>query len=80
MRVGRALSETKYADEVEIILLKMIQDSNLDDFNRLICYYIFKNYIVHLEDKERQSINIEKLQVAERTLPAYLLSAIKNDD
>jgi hypothetical protein len=79
-RVGRALSETKYSEEVESLLLKMIQDANLDDFNRYICYYIYKNYTFNIQDKDKQKLCSTKLEKATITMPDYIKDALKNND
>ncbi len=78
-RIGRALAETKYAEQVQTQLLEMIKDPKLDDFNRYICFYVFKNYIYHLEDKEKQRIQSEKLEIARQSLPEYIADALKNN-
>ncbi|HEY0261567.1 MAG TPA: hypothetical protein VGB95_00970, partial [Chitinophagales bacterium] len=71
-RTGRALSETNNASEIEAKMLQMISDNKLDDYNRLLIYYLFLNYNYHLEDKEKQSVNKDKLKTAVKTLPEYL--------
>lgn len=72
-RIGRALAESAYSDELERRLLNAISDSELDDFNRLIFYYLFKNYNYNLADQNKQLINNQKLQLAVKTLPDYLV-------
>jgi hypothetical protein len=44
-RIGRALAETRYAQQVEDLLFKMVQYPQLDDFNRYLCFYLFSNYV-----------------------------------
>lgn len=70
--VSRALSEIKNNDEVEIKLLSMIEDQELDDFNRMIICLLFKNYNCLLKDSQRQEENQKKYFNALSTLPGTL--------
>ena len=54
----------------------MISDNLLDDYNRIIFYYLFLNYNYNLENKERQAENKIKLKTAINTLPEYLATKI----
>lgn len=76
MRIGRALSETSQPAEVENKLLQMISDKHLDDYNRILMYYVFTNYNKRLKDKVRKTQNDEKLLVAVKALPNYLAQKI----
>ena len=76
-RLGRALSETKYADEIETRMLSMIQDDQLDDYNRVMMYYLFLNYNHHIEEKSKRQENTDKLNNALTEIPAYLASRMK---
>lgn len=75
-RLGRALSETNKSEEIETKMLQMISDNQLDDYNRIIIYYLFLNYNYNLENKERQAENKVKLKKAVSTLPEYLATKI----
>jgi hypothetical protein len=75
-RLGRALAETNKSDEIERKILQMISDNLLDDYNRIIFYYLFLNYNYNLENKERQAENKIKLKTAINTLPEYLATKI----
>ncbi len=70
--VSRALSEIKNKDEVENKLLSMIQDQELDDFNRTIICSLFKNYNCLLKDLNRQGKNQKKYFKALSILPGTL--------
>ncbi|GGD30642.1 hypothetical protein [Flavobacterium orientale] len=70
-RVGRALSETKNRDEIENAMLAIIADTELDYFNRLLFYFLFKNYNYHIEDETIKKVSNEKLVAAVATLPDY---------
>jgi len=71
-RIGRALSETNKSNEMEIKMFEMIADTQLDDYNRILMYYLFLNYNHNIEDKEKQAENNQKLLVAVKALPTYL--------
>jgi hypothetical protein len=71
-RIGRALSETKDPQRLEERLVKMIGDSELDLFNRLLMAYIFRNYNYHLTDEKRKADNITILRNAVATMPHEL--------
>jgi hypothetical protein len=76
-RLGRALAETNKSGEIETKMLQMISDDQLDDYNRIIIYYLFMNYNHNVENKERQSANKEKLKTAVSALPGYLAKKIR---
>lgn len=76
-RTGRALSESSNKDEIESILLNMIADNELDDYNRVLMYFLFDNYNYYIEDKIVQKENYDKLKVAVTKLPDYISSKIE---
>lgn len=75
-RIGRALAETNNPNAAETKMLDMIEDNELDTYNRILIYYLFTHYNFNLEDKERQSTNEEKLKKAVTNLPSYISSRI----
>jgi len=75
-RLGRALAETNKSGEIETKMLQMISDNQLDDYNRILIYYLFLNYNYNLENKERQVENKQKLKTAINTLPGYLATKV----
>jgi len=75
-RLGRALSETKDRTIIEDKMLSTIADSNLDDYNRMLIYYLYLNYNGNLSDKTLQKANSKKLDLAVKTLPNYLASKL----
>jgi hypothetical protein len=75
-RLGRALAETNKSAEIETKMLQMISDNQLDDFNRIVIYYLFQNYNYNLDNKERQAENKVKLKKAVSALPEYLATKI----
>lgn len=76
-RLGRALSETANASEIENKLLEMIADNQLDDYNRVLMYYLFVNYNHYLEDKTRKTENETRLKTAVAKMPEYIASKIE---
>jgi hypothetical protein len=76
-RLGRALAETKYAKEIENKMINMIADPKLDDFNRVVIYYLFVNYNYNLEQKQQQEENKIRLANAVKTMPAYLATRLE---
>jgi hypothetical protein len=78
-RLGRALSETNKSTEIESKMLQMVSDNKLDDYNRILIYYLFLNYNNNLDDQQKQIINKEKLMKAVKTLPEYLATKITKE-
>ena len=75
-RVGRALSESSNPELVETSILSMIADKELDDYNRILMYYLFDNYNYNLTDENIKKQNQSKLQVAVSSMPNYISSRI----
>ncbi|MDF2449985.1 MAG: hypothetical protein K0R26_2489 [Bacteroidota bacterium] len=76
-RLGRAISESNNKPEFEKEILTMVEDDQLDDFNRVLAYFLFISYNNYLEDKNEQERNIEKLNQSVAKLPAYIKEKIK---
>jgi hypothetical protein len=57
----------------------MIRDNGLDDYNRLVQHFLFLNYTYHLLEKESRVAGIQRLEEADKTLPAYLAGRLKID-
>jgi hypothetical protein len=75
-RVGRALSESGNRILVETSLLDMISDNDLDDYNRVLMYYLFENYNYSLTDENAKKDNQSKLKIAVANMPDYISSKI----
>jgi hypothetical protein len=76
-RIGRALSESNNKEQFEHKMVALIQDNALDDYNRIIAYFLFDNYLYHLSDtteKEQAEIILKK---AVESLPIYLSKRIQ---
>lgn len=71
-RIGRALAETKYRKQVEQGMYDIITDSNVDDYNRVLFYFLFLNYFEYSKSNKIKNVNNNKLIVAYNTLPSYI--------
>jgi hypothetical protein len=70
-RVGRALSETKNREEMEEAMLAIISDKELDNYNRLLFYFLFRNYNYNIKDETIKKENSDKLALATNTLLSF---------
>ncbi|WP_353778328.1 hypothetical protein [Winogradskyella sp. 3972H.M.0a.05] len=70
-RLGRALSETENKAEFEKKALNMIMDSELDDLNRIMIFYLIHNYMYYLTDEDHKQALKNKLETTEKSLPKY---------
>lgn len=75
-RTGRALAETENRELIENAMLRMIEDDQLDDYNRALIYFLFLNYNHNLQDESIQEENITKLKLSVDYLPSYMSSQI----
>ncbi len=78
-RLGRALAETKYREEFETHMSRMICDPELDTFNRMLIFYLYKTYADHLNDEDIQKAARQRLKTTMAGLPATLLKGINDD-
>lgn len=78
-RLGRALSETKHAQELEKKMLDMIADNQLDDYNRIIIYYLFRNYNHYLKDEVKKQDNEDILKTTIEKIPSNLFASLKTE-
>ncbi len=71
-RLGRALSETRFQTEMEDIMFDMMQNSKLDAYNRMIIYFLFRNYNYFLKENAPEHVeeNRQKFEKMVLTLPA----------
>ncbi len=72
-RMGRALSEYSKPEALERRLLTMIRDKELDNYNRVLMYYLFLNYNHYLKDEDRKSANQERLMMALDSFPENII-------
>jgi len=71
-RIGRALSDSKEPKEVEFKLIEIIKDDSLDDFNRMVFYYIYTHFNYNSHKESEEEIVKKKNRVANNFLPKYL--------
>ena len=71
-RVGRALSESEKALEVEKLILEMIMDEELDDYNRILAFFLFSNYNSWTKDEAIKQRNLERLKLAAAFFPSRI--------
>lgn len=71
-RLGRAISESKQKEDFEKDMLSMMADPGLDDYNRAITYFLYRNYLSHLYSGKNHTEKNQKLKAAMANLPAYL--------
>ncbi|MGV0751439.1 hypothetical protein [Empedobacter brevis] len=79
-RIGRALAETKNRNEIEEAILSAVSDKKLDDYNRLLFYFLFRNYNHYIQEEELKKTNEEKLFLAMHTLPDYYTTELLKDE
>ncbi|WP_111683568.1 hypothetical protein [Winogradskyella tangerina] len=73
-RIGRAIADAEDKASIERKLISLISDSELDDYNRYLMYWLYANYLYYLNEdpKDTSEIN-EKLKIAKDSLPDYLV-------
>lgn len=74
-RLGRSLAETNNKEIVEKELFALMNDKELDLYNRLIVYFILDHYIHNL--KAEKELKTQKLKLAVKKLPSYISEKIK---
>ena len=78
-RVGRALAETGDKRSVESALSSAMGDAQLDDFNRVLAFYLFHSYVHYLIDESEKLAASEKLTHAIEKLPTYLQEKVSTE-
>jgi hypothetical protein len=68
-RTARALAESSQKTEVETRLLEMIQDDQLDLYNRMIMAYLYIFYSQYLNEPNHYLANKAKFKQAIRSFP-----------
>jgi len=79
-RLGRSISESQNKANFDIQILSMIEDDTLDDFNRVLAYFLFLNSNSYLENNKEKQDNLEKLKLSVNKLPEYLKRRIAIGD
>ncbi|MFN3530145.1 MAG: hypothetical protein ACK417_09535 [Bacteroidia bacterium] len=68
-RLGRALAESSKRASLEEAMFTAIADSALDDYNRLLIFYLFKNYVHYTDDEVNKQQSRRSLAEALGSLP-----------
>ncbi|MBB4805721.1 hypothetical protein HNP38_000993 [Chryseobacterium defluvii] len=76
-RLGRAISESKDREKFLSQMLSMIRDEDLDDYNRVLSYFLYINCNHYIENEREKKINKLNLNDAVKKLPQYLSEKIK---
>lgn len=76
-RLGRAISESNQKDDFEKEMLSMMADPELDDYNRVVSYFLYNSYLSYLYSGKDNTEKNQKLKAAIACLPAYLKESIK---
>ncbi len=79
-RLGRAISESKNKQEFENQILGMVEDAKLDDYNRVVAYFLYISYTNYLNDKTERDENRKKIKISTSKLPTYLKEKLKIDE
>lgn len=75
-RLGRAISESRNKADFKREILSMVEDKDLDNYNRVLAYFLFLNYNHYIDDKTEQDANSKLLEESVRKLPSYLRDRI----
>jgi hypothetical protein len=79
-RTGRALAESAHLDEMEKMMTAAMADSQLDDYNRMRVFYLYRSCLYYVTDSVLQAASIKRFKTAVSTLPPYLSFKIKIND
>ncbi|MFY0644131.1 MAG: hypothetical protein JXR19_06670 [Bacteroidia bacterium] len=73
-RIGRAIADSEQSEILGTQILSMIEDDLLDDYNRVIMYYVYSSYCAHIDDKNIRETKLELLAQSVESLPEYLIN------
>lgn len=76
-RIGRSLAEAKDSAAIENEMLAMMADNSLDDYNRVLVYWLYRNYNRNIENEKLRETNDSKLKDVVAVMPAYLSKTAK---
>ena len=71
-RLGRAIAESNNKAAFESEMLRMVEDSSLDNFNRVLAYFLFLNYTNSLPEPKDRYKNMERLKNSVAKFPGHL--------
>lgn len=75
-RMGRAIAEAEQLPALEKQILGMMQDPELDLFNRMVMHNLFLSYLYHDEDEARLASNKLRYKAACKSFPDFLQKQI----
>ncbi len=75
-RLGRAIAESKNKEAFESEMLSMVEDSTLDNFNRVLTYFLFLNYNNSLPEPSDRDKNRERLKNSVAKFPEHIKNKI----
>ena len=79
-RLGRAFAlEARDRRPLEEECLRLIADPHQDDYNRLAMHYLFLNYVSFLPEGDAKMKQLQGLEEADRTMPAYLSDRVRGE-
>ena len=76
-RLGWALTESKDSSLFEQKTKQLLQDNQLDEFNRGLMFLLYRTYVYSLPDREKANRKIEALKKDVSHYPIFIQSAIK---
>lgn len=76
-RLGRAISESKDNKLFLSQILSMVEDERLDDYNRVLAYFLYISCNYYTKSKTEKKFNNAKIINAVKKLPKYLADNIK---
>lgn len=75
-RLGRAITESQNKVQFESQILHMIEDNELDIYNRVLAYFLFRSYTNYIEEETERKRKVEDLKFSIATLPDYIKDKI----
>lgn len=75
-RLGRALSESAHSSEIEAQMLEMMVDNSLDNYNKVLIYYLYLNYVHNLDDKKLKDEKMNILNNKVQEMPDFLATRL----
>ena len=71
-RLGRALAESKQRSEIGNVILAAVSDPELDYYNRMLMYFLYRNYTEYVKDESLKKQNDQRLAEVTASLPDFL--------
>ncbi|MEM8846722.1 MAG: hypothetical protein AAGD17_06440 [Bacteroidota bacterium] len=77
-RLGRAIAESKDKSFFKKDLPAIIADENLDDYNRLLMFYLYDNMSYYEDSSKEKNTYVRNRKEAINVLPKYMQSIVSN--